>query len=115
MTRVVSSCIVLRPIILTSVYVVKEDLTSETQFPVEGNIKELTGKYEVNIIGRSTIQEETTRVIEGKNATISLLEVGNSSKDAVGFFLPDCTVMPNFLYNVLLDNFKFFAILMRLS
>jgi hypothetical protein len=48
------------------VYVVKED-DEGVQHSVEGNVKELTGEYEVNIIGRSTIQD-SARVIEGRNA-----------------------------------------------
>jgi hypothetical protein len=39
------------------VYVVKAESTSDTQLPIEGNIKQLAGEYEINIIGRSTIKE----------------------------------------------------------
>jgi hypothetical protein len=38
------------------------------------NISTLKGEYEINVIGRSTIQDETTRVLEGNNAK-QLLEV----------------------------------------
>ncbi len=50
----------------SKIYVVKED-DEGMQHSVEGNIKELTGEYEVNIIGRSTIKNGV-RVIEGRNA-----------------------------------------------
>jgi hypothetical protein len=50
----------------SKIYVVKED-DEGMQHSVEGNIKELTGEYEVNIIGRSTIKNGA-RVIEGRNA-----------------------------------------------
>jgi hypothetical protein len=55
------------------IHVVKKDKWKETH-PIEGDISTLKGEYEINVIGRSTIQDETTRVLEGNNAK-QLLEV----------------------------------------
>jgi hypothetical protein len=71
------------------VYVVKAESTSDTQLPIEGNIKQLAGEYEINIIGRSTIKEGN-RVIEDKDAKqlvgmlskIVSIEKGATANDA---------------------------------